>query len=192
MQPLVLDIPGTPKNPFTLTIPVDGALLDLSDAEVRFPTPGTARVDVEPVNEGFLLTGLLEIRVQLDCSRCLAPVMRDVSEGFRIVLSRDPAGGDTDDDWVFLAKDERLFDLAPIVRDLILVALPAKPLCSDSCMGLCPECGSDRNRVQCRCTSIPVDPRWAALQSLRAHEDPPEREEAIHGTTEEKDIEEPA
>ncbi len=59
MDPLVIDIPGTTKHHFTTTLPVDGTLLELADEEIRFPSPGMVKVDVEPVNEGFLLTGQL-------------------------------------------------------------------------------------------------------------------------------------
>jgi len=187
MDPLVIDIPGTTKHHFTTTLPVDGTLLELADEEIRFPSPGMVKVDVEPVNEGFLLTGVLDVPVQLSCSRCLAPVLWHVSERFRVVLSRDEAGGEAEDDWVLFPRGTREFDLTYIVRDLIAVALPAKPLCSDRCLGLCPVCGNDRNRVPCRCTGATVNPRWAALMSLRTHEGPPEREEANHGIAEEED-----
>jgi uncharacterized protein len=162
-------------------------LLDLPDEGISFPSPGTVKVDVEPVNEGFVLTGALDVPVQSSCSRCLTPVVLRVSERFRVVLSRDAGGGEGEDDWVHFTRGEREFDLTPIVRDLVVVALPAKPLCSDRCLGLCPVCGNDRNRASCSCTGTTVDPRWAALMSLRADEKSFEREETNHGIAEEKD-----
>jgi uncharacterized protein len=30
-----------------------------------------------------------------------------------------------------------------------------KPLCSDACRGLCPECGTNLNRTECGCK-----PKW--------------------------------
>lgn len=46
------------------------------------------------------------------------------------------------------------------------LALPIKPLCSNECKGLCPECGSDRNTEPCSCVTKKGDPRLAALRGL--------------------------
>ncbi|MBN1424550.1 DUF177 domain-containing protein [Candidatus Fermentibacteria bacterium] len=193
MSPLELDIPGATTVAFTTVLPVDGALLELEGAGVSFSAAGRVTVEVAPVNEGFLVTGILEIPVELACSRCLAPAEHRILEHFRIVLSRDSSAGDADDEWVFFAHDERTFDLAPLVRDLIIVALPAKPLCDDRCLGLCPVCGSDRNQTRCHCINSTIDPRWAGLLPLAVNGDvSPDKEEASHGTTEEEDIQDQA
>jgi uncharacterized protein len=53
-----------------------------------------------------------------------------------------------------------------MVRDALLLDLPAKPLCRDDCAGLCATCGIDRNHGSCDCHTEELDPRWAALRSL--------------------------
>ncbi len=187
MEPLIVDIPATTTRSFVVTLPVDGATLDLED--LRFPAPGTVTVDVSPVREGFLLTGELEMSVELECSRCLEPVLWSVREQFRIVLARDAMGDEGEDEWVLFPRGEHEYDLSPLVRELVVVALPAKPLCSDGCAGICPICGTDRNRAPCRCADGEGDPRWAALRSLGF--DQPCEGEVYDGTSEEEDIEEP-
>ena len=57
-------------------------------------------------------------------------------------------------------------DLAPLVRDALVLELPMAPLCRDDCAGLCPQCGANRNEGQCGCVA-PRDPRWANLDVLR-------------------------
>ena len=42
-----------------------------------------------------------------------------------------------------------------------------KPLCSESCRGLCPECGANLNTASCTCQRAWVDPRLAVLEQLR-------------------------
>lgn len=46
------------------------------------------------------------------------------------------------------------------------LALPVKPLCGESCKGLCPECGANRNTDSCACSAPKGDPRLAALRGL--------------------------
>ena len=57
-------------------------------------------------------------------------------------------------------------DLGPLVRDAIVLELPMAPLCREDCLGLCPQCGADRNEAECSCVA-PRDPRWANLDVLR-------------------------
>ena len=37
------------------------------------------------------------------------------------------------------------------VRDEILLAIPLQTLCTESCRGLCPVCGGNRNQIPCEC-----------------------------------------
>lgn len=57
-------------------------------------------------------------------------------------------------------------DLEPLVREQFVLAVPYAPLCKDDCLGLCPQCGTDRNVAPCACEA-PIDPRFAALQGLK-------------------------
>ena len=60
---------------------------------------------------------------------------------------------------------------ATISRDLLaseqfVLAVPFAPLCMETCKGLCPQCGIDRNTASCNCDP-PIDPRLAALKGLK-------------------------
>ena len=47
-----------------------------------------------------------------------------------------------------------------------VLAIPYAPLCKDDCLGLCAQCGADRNVAPCGCEK-PIDPRFVALQGLK-------------------------
>ena len=57
-------------------------------------------------------------------------------------------------------------DLAPMVREHVLLAVDDPRLCRPDCPGLCPVCGADLSAGPCRCDSAVVDERWAALDQL--------------------------
>jgi uncharacterized protein len=64
-----------------------------------------------------------------------------------------------------------LIDLLPVLRDAVVIDLPLAPLCSEECLGLCPECGvrlQDDPQHQHQTS----DPRWAALADLLEPGDP--------------------
>jgi uncharacterized protein len=65
-------------------------------------------------------------------------------------------------------------DVEPIVRDAVLLAIPLSPLCSEDCAGPDPErfpaatLGSGEAEGDDLDAAPVADPRWAALDALRA------------------------
>jgi len=53
-----------------------------------------------------------------------------------------------------------------LAREQLLLAIPIAPRCKEDCLGLCPECGVDRNLEVCNCATSQVDPRWNKLRLL--------------------------
>jgi uncharacterized protein len=109
--------------------------------------------------------------VQLECSRCLAPVRQPVSGEFRLVMQeRSRASGRTmlPDDEVDLFFDDASgeVDLAPFIFDEILLSVPMKPLCSEDCGGVTPK-GDSTVTVEYEGRQKSSDPRWKALEKLK-------------------------
>jgi uncharacterized protein len=126
------------------------------------------RMRFESVMEGVLLTGTLHAKAEAECARCLDAfgfaVEADVQELFVYPES------DAEDDEVSRISGGRI-DFEPLVRDAVVLALPANPLCRDDCPGLCNACGArladdpgHRHEVG--------DPRWEALRDLPVRTEP--------------------
>jgi uncharacterized protein len=118
------------------------------------------------------VSGSLQTSVELRCDRCLGPVPVPVNVEFaaNFVRPADPAaeaGELHDEDLEFSVYDGDSVDLDEIVREQILLALPARQLCRDDCRGLCPACGRNLNAESCDCARHETDPRWAALADLK-------------------------
>lgn len=58
-------------------------------------------------------------------------------------------------------------DLAPSIREELLLSIPINPVCRSDCKGLCPVCGENRNLVQCDHGQEVIDPRLELLKSLK-------------------------
>ncbi|ATL85765.1 DUF177 domain-containing protein [Streptomyces malaysiensis subsp. malaysiensis] len=128
---------------------------------------------LESVMEGVLVTGTARAPLTGECVRCLEPLERELEADFQEMYSypdaddrsRDADTGDDaeEEDRLFLEAD--LFDLEPVLRDAVVLALPLQPVCREDCPGLCAECGA-------RLADDPghhhdaADIRWAALQGL--------------------------
>ena len=66
----------------------------------------------------------------------------------------------------YLSSETNVLDLGEDTRQFLILAIPQKLLCKDDCSGLCPQCGSNRNKVRCDCTRQEIDPRWEVLKKV--------------------------
>ena len=81
---------------------------------------------------------------------------------------------DDDDDEASLASDELdliyyddlVLPFDPLIEEEVQLGLPMKPLCKQTCKGLCPTCGADRNITTCSCDTPTGTDRWKALAAL--------------------------
>jgi uncharacterized protein len=160
------------------------------DPDYRIASPVELSMEVSKAGaDVFEAHGRVQTRLDLDCSRCLEAyeVPLDATFDLRYVPQSHAAGGgdDTgehhgkhdkhdehdereigDDDLTTAFYQDGLLDIGDLLREQFQLALPMKPLCSDACRGLCPECGANRNRIDCGCSRVWEDPRLAPLKSL--------------------------
>jgi uncharacterized protein len=101
--------------------------------------------------------------------RCLTSFEETVEAAFHLTFAGDPdRGGDVElhrEDLEVETLHGETLDLAEIVREQLYLALRPHPVCKDACQGLCPECGADRNALDCGCARRSSDPRFAVLEN---------------------------
>ncbi len=147
----------------------DGVILGASAGDSTVPEGAEATCDVvlESFQGGVMATGTVRAPWSGTCRRCTTPVGGLLAVGVRERFCEPGARyGDPDDDEAYPIVEDRL-DLGPMVRDAVVLELPLAPLCRETCRGLCPQCGADRNEEACGCVA-PADPRWANLDVLRS------------------------
>jgi uncharacterized protein len=74
----------------------------------------------------------------------------------------------TDSD--LIVPEDGHIDLAPLVREYMLLDIPMKPLCRPDCKGLCPVCGQNLNDSTCQHQVDEIDPRLSVLKELGGNE----------------------
>jgi uncharacterized protein len=140
---------------------ISGPFAGLSVTGSRVSETDEVELDavLESVHGGILVSGTVRAPWAGECRRCL-----ELAGGLLEAEVRElcVAGGDAETTYG-LQGDE--LDLLPIVHDACILALPLAPLCREGCLGLCPECGANRNVERCSCGTVPV-PRWAPLAVL--------------------------
>lgn len=120
------------------------------------------------------LRGTYEGVFQVPCARCLDAVEHPL-QGQYDVLFR-PLGVDGDEREHSIGASETEIGyyqsgsllLEDVLREQVLLSLPARTLCREDCKGICPRCGANGNNDPCSCEETPADPRWSALGDLRS------------------------
>jgi uncharacterized protein len=157
---------------FQLGFLLEGTRGQISETELNIPRLRVADdVTVEflrgairfsRTSRGILVQGALHTAIILECSRCLteAPVALEITlEELYLTQSNSYAE--------FTIGEDGILDLAPLLRQEIILEIPIIPLCKPDCLGLCPECGQNLNEGTCNCHREALDPRLAALRALR-------------------------
>ena len=145
--------PGTRR-----AVEVSGPLGDLavSSAHVVDGSDVEAQVVLEAIGDATVsVTGTVRAGWTGECRRCLRRVDGTIRGPVQEIFEAHPVEGET------YRLDGDQLDLEPMVREVVLLALPLAPLCDEGCAGPDPE----GHPLQ---PGEPTpDERWAALRDLR-------------------------
>jgi DUF177 domain-containing protein len=147
------------------------------------PQAGHGEAELELYADGAhaFANGTFRGELTVACSRCINAVTLHIDEELRVTFlprhempaddEEEPAADDdgaevNEEDLDVFPFDGERIDLEPLFREQFVLAIPFAPLCSETCKGLCPQCGIDRNTASCTCEP-PIDPRLAALKGLK-------------------------
>ncbi len=160
--------------------------LDPADLEARGEF--SLQADIFAVGEEVTVRGVLSGRVVRQCVRCLKEYEAtcDVPFAAQYYAREAPASpparrraGPTSqelpDEVAVLMEGERYaysgewIDLAPMLREQVILGIPVQPLCRKDCQGLCSVCGQDRNRRSCGCSEEQFASPFRILQGRGQH-----------------------
>jgi uncharacterized protein len=148
--------------------------------EIKQSSPLQARGVARLLNRSLgeiRVEGDLSVAVDAACDRCLEAIRFPIEKHFDLVyMPADEGAGDEQEagqagievgyyEGGGLAVEEML-------REVALLALPMRLVCGESCKGICPVCGENRNQRDCACARQAADDRWSRLKSFRAEVGP--------------------
>ena len=115
---------------------------------------------VTVLEEGLLIAGTATGLLPLECGRCLKPYHQELAVEFSEEFAEHPQeeqfgfSGDT-------------LNLTEMLRTVLLLAVPDKPVHDPACRGLCPVCGRDLNEEPHQHPAEPGDNPFSALKQLK-------------------------
>lgn len=142
-------------------VELDYPEIEVSDDVSLSPLKGSFRAT--HTSRGVYLQGTLDSVIEAECTRCLAtvtlPVELELDDLFYHPAHTAPPGE-------FVVTEDGILDLAPLVRELSLLAVPMQIYCRETCKGICVQCGTNLNESTCDCVFDDIDPRLASLRTL--------------------------
>ena len=192
LEPLTIDVEAIDESDqeWQADLPrefIDSVLRGEPPTEFHAGGAAHVRARLTKMGRSVLVQSCFRVPLEGVCKRCLNKVRLD--EPIDVTLTYVPRGAapaeparrlgsqDKGEDEAAASLDAetvdeepysgKTIDLAPALREQILLAVPPSPLCAEACKGLCPTCGKDLNAGDCGCDKTTVDPRWAALKSIQ-------------------------
>jgi uncharacterized protein len=158
----------------------------VEDPDLQFIEPLKGTLTFENSGDLINISGIVTSTLSIACNRCLAdvrsPLNLEVDEHFPtaevVQPNRQPADDEDYDPTVssvvYLDQGKPILDLDELLRQLIIAEIPIQTLCSETCAGLCPKCGANRNDTPCTCADQVRNTPLAALAVLLEEEGQPE------------------
>lgn len=161
--------------------------LGLTDTDVSIHGTLSVGLDIRAIERTIYVTGVVEGTAVRQCVRCLKDFDDPLAFSLRVAYEREAKGAtaakrtdprnrksttpvevvleEQNDDLYYFAGDH--LELAPMLREQLILASPMHPLCSDDCLGLCARCGKNLNEGPCRCGEEPTGSPFQVLRTMK-------------------------
>lgn len=129
-------------------------------------------------DEDVRVKGQVRTELETECDRCLGRASFKIDTPFDLFYK--PASKAATDAEVAIDEDDAEIgfyelpglELEQILAEQVLLQLPMQRVCGETCKGICPVCGANRNENDCQCEPAPIhgktsDDRWNALKGVK-------------------------
>jgi uncharacterized protein len=128
----------------------------------------TADVELSKSHREIILKVDVKVNANFECDRCTKDSVQQLNPVYQVVyLFGNPPDENVNINVIYLHPEADKINIAPEVRDYVLLSLPMKKLCMEECKGLCRNCGKDLNEGDCKCETNNIDSRWLPLKELQ-------------------------
>ncbi|BFU92618.1 MAG: hypothetical protein NTAFB01_38050 [Nitrospira sp.] len=185
LTPKIADITA---EGLSLSGDLTGEELGLTDTDVSIRGTLAVGLDLRAIERTVYVTGVVEGTAVRQCVRCLKDFDDPLAFSLRVAYEREvkamgvvtkrddprkrkpaaPPEGEVEeqnDDLYYFAGDH--LELAPMLREQLILASPMHPLCSEGCRGLCTRCGKDLNEGLCHCGEEPTGSPFQVLRTMK-------------------------
>ena len=149
----------------------------MDKGECGFAAPVGIALRVTPMPDMIRVDGRFNTTIRQACVRCLEPFDRSLESRFTLDYSKSiPDDLHRDDGHSVELTAQQIgmmhyqgeeIDFTDAIQEQIVMAVPYHPLCSDSCKGLCAQCGQNLNVGGCGCSGKETGGPFDVLKNLK-------------------------
>ena len=181
LRPLLADITA---DGLSLVGEATSEELGLTEDDTAVLGPLAVSLDLTNVEGLVAVTGVLEGTIVRECVRCLKEYEDPLAFSVRAAFIPEPKSvprhpkrvdsrkvrakvveaeqeEEPDDQYQYQGNQ---LELAPMLREHVILSAPMQPLCSDDCLGLCARCGKNLNEGSCQCAAERPIPTFRVVQ----------------------------
>jgi len=152
-----IDLRTLAEGETRMDLEVGGDSIGLAPQDLALDGPLHLHLILDRRADEIWIRGRAEAHAPQQCSRCLADFTQTLELEFDVFCAKvrpsstiGPSRLDDEDGGIHF-HDGRVLSIDEEIREAVLLGVPMQPLCRESCLGLCPRCGEDRNQGPCRC-----------------------------------------
>lgn len=169
-QGLVLELISKPES-----FPVLAAMTQSRECEFHAPI----RTSLKAIRIGDMVEveGTIDTIVRLTCGRCLINFEIPLNTPFTLTyvqqapgINRNPERDNVElgvEDVGLIYFEGEEIDLQDGIQEHVVMMLPLRALCRETCKGLCQKCGADLNAGDCGCDRSVVNNKFGVLKNLK-------------------------
>ena len=184
LRPLLTEITA---DGLSLVGEVTAEELGLTEDDAMLPGPLAVSLDLTNIEGLVAVTGVLEGTIVRQCVRCLKEYEDLLAFSVRAAFIPEPKSAprhpkridpkklraevveveleeEPDDQYHYQGNQ---LELAPMLREHVILSAPMQPLCSEECLGLCAQCGKNLNEGACQCAAEPPIPTFRVVQGMK-------------------------
>jgi uncharacterized protein len=165
---MIVDIDRLPREGLKISRNFELFHDEIVEEDAVFLLPLHADITVKKIGEEVYVKGKIKTLLSFVCSRCLVPFEFPVDSLFDLVylpeeleVAREELSGDDLETSYYYS---RKLDLKEVILEQLNLTFPVKPLCSETCRGICPVCGKNINNGDCSCVTEDSDSRLEKLK----------------------------
>ncbi|TKB67228.1 MAG: DUF177 domain-containing protein [Nitrospira sp.] len=188
LRPLLTEITD---DGLSLVGEVTAEELGLTADDALLPGPVAVSLDLTNIEGLVAVTGVLEGTIVRECVRCLKEYEDPLAFSVRAAFIQEPKSAprhpkridprraraevteaepeeEPDDQYHYQGNQ---LELAPMLREHVILSAPMQPICSDDCLGLCAQCGKNLNEGPCQCATEPPIPTVRVVRGMKRKTD---------------------
>lgn len=165
---MIVDIDRLPRKGLKISKNFELLHDEIIEEDAVFLLPVHADISVKKVGEEVYVKGKIKTLLSFVCSRCLVPFEFPVDSDFDLIylpeeleVAKEELNSDDLNTSFYYS---RKIDLKEVVLEQLNLTFPVKPLCSETCQGICPVCGKNINSGDCSCVTKDSDTRLEKLK----------------------------